>query len=246
MKLPRFADVSRRCCWALGFVVGLVACGSSVPKQPPGQPPTPATVSNDQPGGDAFDPHKAALLRQLSEPWGLRNDKDDQLHVPTPDWKNWKRVRFRMVNHFTGFRYGKEHHVMALAFLLDVPPDSKQTSESCMNRFEAWARPQLSDYEVTFGEFKSSLKRWHNAPLQVNYVDGHVDVGLQRYEFSVAWGAYAAYPDACLIYAVAVPWFKQGELARKVRDRWVAEGFQNMRPLTPLKPVRLPEPDDDR
>ena len=179
-------------------------------------------------------------MRQLNEPWGLRNDKDDQLHAPTPDWQNWKRVRFRLVKHFTGFRYGEEHYVMALAFLLDVPPTSKQTTESCMNRFEAWARPQLSDYEVSFGEFQSTFKRWRGQPLQVNYVDGPVNVGLERHDFSVAWAAYAAYPDACLIYAVAVPWFEHGALARRVRDRWVAEGFQHMRPLTEHRPYRKP------
>lgn len=232
--------MSVRFFWQFLLIAGLTGCGGSVQKQPPGQPPTPDTISNDEPGGDAFDPHRAALLRQLSEPWGLRNDKDDQIHVPTPDWKNWKRVKFRLVKHFTGFRYGKEHHVMSLVFLLDVPPESHQTSQSCMNRFEAWARPQLSDYDVSFGEFKTTLKRWHKEPLQVNYVDGHVDVGLQRYKFSVAWAAYAAYPDACLIYAVAVPWFEQGELAQKVRDRWVREGFQHMRPLTEFRPYRKP------
>jgi hypothetical protein len=179
-------------------------------------------------------------LRQLAEPWGLRDDKDAQLHAPTPDWKNWKRVRFRLVKHFTGFRYGMEHHVMALAFLLDVPPESKQTTETCMHRFEAWARPQLSDYKVTFGEFKSTLKRWRDMPLQVSYVDGHVDVGLETHYFSVAWAAYAAYPDACLIYAVAVPWFEQGQLARQVRDRWVKEAFQHLRPLTDTRPYRKP------
>jgi hypothetical protein len=176
----------------------------------------------------------------LDEPWGLRDDKDGQLHAPTPDWSNWKRVRFKMVKHFTGFRYGEEHHVMALAFLLDVPPDLAQTTESCMNRFEAWARPQLSDYDVRFGDFKSTLKRWRNLPLQVNYVDGHVDIGFKRHHFSVAWAAYAAYPDACLIYAVAVPWFDQGALARQVRDRWVQEGFQHMKPLTETRPFRKP------
>ena len=229
-----------RALWQLFLALGLAACGGGVPRQPPGEPPSPDSINDDQPGGDAYDPHVAALTRQLNEPWGLRNDKDDQLHAPTPDWQNWKRVRFRLVKHFTGFRYGKEHYVMALAFLLDVPPDSAQTTGSCMNRFEAWARPQLSDYEVSFGEFQSTFKRWRRQPLQVNYVDGHVDVGLDRHEFSVAWAAYAAYPDACLIYAVAVPWFDHGELARRVRDRWVAEGFQHMRPLTETRPYRKP------
>jgi len=217
-----------------------VSCGGGVPQKPPGELPSEGSVTREQPGGDAYDPHEAALMRQLSEPWGLRNDKDDQLHVPTIDWKNWKRVRFTLVKHFTGFRYGEDHHLFSIAFLLDVPPDVEQTSQSCMNRFEAWARPQLNGYEVRFGEFSSKFVRWRRRPLQVNYVDGHVDVGLTRHEFSLAWAAYAAYPDACLIYAVAVPWGDHEDLARQVRDRWVREGFGHMRPLTETRPYRQP------
>jgi hypothetical protein len=109
-----------------------------------------------------------------------------------------------------------------------------------MNRFEAWARPQLNGYDVQFGEFSSKFVRWRQRQLQVNYVDGHVDVGLTRHQFSLAWGAYAAYPDACLIYAVAVPWGDHEDLARQVRDRWVQEGFGHMTPLTETRPYRQP------
>jgi hypothetical protein len=195
-------------------------------------------VSIAEPGGDAHDPHEAALLRQLSEPWGLRNDKDDQLHTPTPDWENWKRVRFRLVEHFTGFRYGDDHHVVAIAFLLEVPEGSKQTSATCMSRFEAWAWPQVRDYDVRFGEFSEMPSRWRGEPLSVRYVDGAVDVGFKTYKFSGAWAAYAAYPDACLVYAMAAPWGEHSEMARQVRDRWVREGFRHMKPLTERKPYR--------
>ena len=234
-------DVLLRSLPVFGLPAMMAGCGGSVPHQPPGEPPTQKSVTREKPGGDAFDPQEAALSRQLSQPWGLRNDKDDQLHVPTVDWKNWKRVRYRLVKHFTGFRYGEEHHVMSLAFVLDVPEGSEQTTETCMNRFEAWARPQLNGYEVSFGEFASKFRTWRNQRLQVNYVDGSVDVGLTRHRFSLAWAAYPAYTDACLIYAMAVPWGKHEDLARQVRDRWVLEGFQHMKPLTDSRPYRKPE-----
>src|SRR5690606_3693419 len=96
--------------WGAVVLLLTAACGSSGVTQPPGAPPSPHTVTVAEPGGDAHDPHKAALERQLKEPWGARNDKDDQLHAPTPDWQNWKRVRYWGVDHFTGFRYGDDHH----------------------------------------------------------------------------------------------------------------------------------------
>src|SRR6478609_6760032 len=55
------------------------------------KPPSPESVTIKEPGGDAADPEEAALFRQLDEPWGPRNDKDDQLLVPLPDAAHWKR-----------------------------------------------------------------------------------------------------------------------------------------------------------
>ncbi len=46
----------------------LAGCGSSVQTQPPGKPPTPASVTVTEPGGDAHDAHWAALTRQLEAP----------------------------------------------------------------------------------------------------------------------------------------------------------------------------------
>lgn len=215
-----------------------VACGSSSVTQPPGKPPTPESVTVAEPGGDAHDPHRAALLRQLERPWGARNDKDDQLHAPTPDWEKWKRVRYWGVDHFTGFRYGDDHHVIAIAFVQDIEDGDDNDSRSCLRRFEAWVRPQIRNFDVKLGPVGVRESTWRERKILVQFVDGWVDTGFSRKEFSAAWTAYPAYPDACLVYAMAVPWREQQELAKKVRDRWVAEGFQRMSPLTPTRPFR--------
>lgn len=218
----------------------LYGCGgSSSARQPPGVPPQPESVSVAEPGGDAHDPHRAALQRLVDAPWGSRNDKDDQIHAPTPDWEHWKRVRFWGVQHFTGFRYGDDHHVMAVVFVQPVPSGEANDSRSCMRRFEAWAWPKVEAFEVGLSPLRTKRREYRGKPMFVKSVDGYVDLGLERKFFSGAWAAYPdVYPDACLIYAVAIPWRDEEQLAKRLRDRWVLEGFQRMRPLTPAAPVR--------
>jgi hypothetical protein len=224
--------------WVLLSGLLAAACGSSAVRQPPGKPPSPQTVSIAEPGGDAHDPHEAALLRQLEEPWGRRNDRDDQVHVPTPDWEHWKRVRYWGVEHFAGWRYGDDHHVIALLFVHDVPAGEANDSESCLKRFDAWARPQARAYEVRLEPGGMKRDKWREQPILIKWIDGHVDLGFRRRSFSAAWTAYPAYPETCLIYAVGIPWDGHEALAKKVRDRWVAEAFPRMAPLTSEKPVR--------
>ncbi len=105
----------------LGFA--LAACGASPQAAKPAATvqvaatpaPTPATVTEKEPGGDAPDPHAAELARLIEAPWGMRTDKADQVRVPMPDAENWKRVRYFGVEHYVGFRYGDVHHAMLIA-----------------------------------------------------------------------------------------------------------------------------------
>ncbi|MCC6900943.1 MAG: hypothetical protein IT377_18340 [Polyangiaceae bacterium] len=215
------------------------ACGSSgVPPQPPGTPPKAETVTVAEPGGNAHDPHFAALDRQVHEPWGERNDKDNQLLVPLPDAPKWKRVRYFGVEHFLGFRYGDDHHVLALAFVHDAEPGAAVDSRSCIRRFESWARAQSKAFGPKLEAIGERNSKWRDQPLSIHFVDGYADVAFSRREFSAAWAAYPAYPDACLIFAVAVPWRDQPEAARKLRDRFLTEAFERVNPLTPVKAVR--------
>ncbi|HEY4158032.1 MAG TPA: hypothetical protein VGM29_08040 [Polyangiaceae bacterium] len=206
----------------------------------PARPPTPASVTVKEPGGDAVSPHRAALERLLSVGWGARNDKDDLVWAPTPDWENWRRVHYFGVEQFTGFRYGDDHHVMAIVFVQDVPEGTLVTSDSCIRRFEQWGLPQTRAFDVKFGPFEPRFAKWRGETLEMRRVDGHVNFGFTSADFSAAWAAYPAYPNACLIYAVAVPWRDSGDLAQKLRDRWLNEGFTQMQPRTTTRPVPTP------
>lgn len=220
-------------------LLGTVACGSSATNsQPPGVPPAPQTVTVAEPGGDAHDPHWAALGRAVEEPWGERSDKDNQLLVPLPDTPKWKRVRYWGVEHFLGFRYGDDHHVVAIAFVQEVEPSGVVDSRRCLKQFESWARAQAKGYTPKLDAVGERTARWRDKPLAIRFVDGYSDFGFSRKSFSAAWAAYPAYPDACLVYAVAVPWRGQPELARRVRDRFLTEAFERVNPLTPTRPYR--------
>jgi hypothetical protein len=222
---------------ALGAAVGLVGC-SVAPRKPPGVPPTPATVTPAHPGGDAADPDEAALQRQLHEGWGWAEDKDGQLRVPLVDWKNYERVRYWAVDHFVGFKYGSDYNVLNVVFIQDAPEGEPMDSRRCLKRAEKWGHPQLKSFEVKLGEQRTTENQWRGKPVFVKSVDGYVDFGLERRRFSAAYAAYAAYPDACLIFGLAVPWREHPELAQQVRDRWVNEGVSRMLPMTTTRPSR--------
>jgi len=216
----------------------MVACGAGVERQPPGRPPAPRTVTAAEPGGNAYDPHAAALDRLLQTGWARRLDKDAQVEIAMPDVLKWKRVRFRGIEHFVGFRYGKAHHAMIGGFVVDMPAGAKVTSERCLRRFETWGRPQARYYDVQLEPIQSRVVRWKGQSIVVHEVEGHVDTLLSRRSFSAAWTAYPAYPDACLVVGVAVQWRKHPDLARKVRESFVTFGFGETKIRTLAKPYR--------
>jgi hypothetical protein len=216
------------------FVIGC----SIAPRQPPGAPPSLSSISRDTPGGDAYDPERAALLRQLEMPWGERRDRDNQLAVPLPDHRNYKRVRYWAIDHFVGFNYGEDHHVLNVVLVQDVAEGVELDSQNCLRRAEKWAQPQLKSFEVKMGLRQTVRSQWQEHAIWVRTVDGYVDFGLKRRRFSAAYTAYPAYPDACLVFGMAVPWGEHPDLAKQVRDRWVAEAVGRIRPLTETRPYR--------
>jgi hypothetical protein len=231
--------VKKLLCGAALVVLG-VGCSASAqtPPSAPQRPPTPASVTRKEPGGDAVDPARAALERLLKEPWGARGDKDEQLLAPIPDWEHWKRLRYWGFDNLVGFRYGNEYHAMTVAHVQVMPEGTPVRSETCMRAFEDWARPQISGFDVRLQPFHVKLARWRDQPLVIESVDGWVSWGIGSADFSAAWTAYPAYKDSCLIYGVAVPWRDHPELAKKVRDRFVEEGLVTFQALTPEKPFR--------
>lgn len=190
------------------------------------------------------DKHWQALQRLLNERWSRRPDRDDQLLVPVADAGNWKRVRFWLVDHFTGFRYGDDIDAVNVVLVQDVEDGAPVTAESCMKSAERWARPQIRSFDVRMGPVHSRKTEWRGLEVPVRMADAVVDYGFGPTQFSAAWVAYPAYTDACLVFAFAVPWGEHRELAQQVRERWIEEGVGRIKPLTEQRPYRKAHHDD--
>jgi hypothetical protein len=200
-------------------------------------------LAPNEPNGP-HDEHWRSLQRLLSEPWRRKADRDEQLLVPLSDAGHWKRVRFWLIDHFTGFRYGDDMSAVNVVLVQDVEPGVTPTAELCMKRAERWARPQMRSFDVRMGPIHSRKAEWHHDEIPVRTADAVVDYGFGPMQFSAAWAAYPAYTDACLVFAFAVPWGEHRELAQQVRERWIDEGVRRIKPLTQERPYRKPHDDD--
>lgn len=246
--------------WRLLVLLALQACGAAAaggggsPNAPDRmvgtvqQQHAPNSVARDlvrTPQRDeVHDEHWFALQRMLSERWGRRPDRDEQLLVPLADAGNWKRVRFWLVDHFTGFRYGEDINAVNVVLVQDVEPGVTPTAELCMKNAERWARPQMRSFDVRMGPIQSRKAEWRGDEVPVRTADALVDYGFGPMQFSAAWVAYPAYTDACLVFAFAVPWGEHRELAQQVRQRWIEEGVRKIKPLTEKRPYRKAHDDD--
>jgi hypothetical protein len=222
---PKWATLAVGC-------LPLVACHSQVAKQPPGAPPSVVSVSRDEPGGDADDPHAAALLRLLREPWGWRNDKDDVVHVPLPDWKNWRRIRYWGVPTLVGFRYGDDHHAVIAVWVRPVAEGT--SSQQCLEQFESWAAPTAHDFSVDVGEAEVTRAPWKGAAdpqaaasgeVVIRSFHAQINTLFSKKSYAAAYAGYVMWPGTCTIFGVAVPEREQAALAEQVRDRYVKDGF---------------------
>lgn len=182
--------------------------------------------------------HRSALERQLAAHWGWGADKDRQVRVPLPDWQNWQRVRLFGVEHLAAFRYTKQHHTLTAVFAVETRAQ-KPSSLTCMDEFERRGFPELVRHGVRIEPIGAKIAQWDKRPVLVHETEGRVTFLFSRYEFSAAWTAYPAYDHGCLVYATVVLWDGQPELARRVLDRFVAEGVAQVRPLTTSVPSRL-------
>jgi hypothetical protein len=207
----------------LVVLLGASGCGSA-PKQAPGQPPTPGSITSDNPGGDASDPERAALERLLKEPWGHRRDRWGTLRVPLADAKNWRRVRIWGHPTRATFRYGDDHH--AIVTIWYTPIEGANDPDACMAKFLDYARPIGDSYGVHLGD--AQVVRMNQAvgsdvrPIVVQLLDGSMEgiTGTEEYVGAIA--AYQSWPGTCLVQGFAAA-AKHRSVAIKVRDRWVAE-----------------------
>jgi hypothetical protein len=224
------------------LLVPILGCHTAPLRQPPGLPPTEPSISREEPGGDADDPHESALKRLLSEVWGWRNDKQDALHVPLPDWQNWRRVRYFGVPTFVGFRYGDDHHAVIAIWVREA--DEGVTPDGCLDSFERWAEPTAHDFSVSVGpgtvthpHWPSPQERDGTATAAVKSLDAEVTALFSRKTYAAAYAAYTLWPKTCTIFGIAVPMRGEDDLARQVRDRFVNDGFWRMDPRVQQAPA---------
>jgi hypothetical protein len=170
----------------------------------------------------------AALTRLLHEQWGWRNDKQDALHVPMPDWQNWRRIRYWGVPTFVGFRYGDDHHAVLALWVRPIDEGAEPSPDACLASFETWASPTAHDFDVELGEAVVSRMSWAHGEVVVKSVEAEINTILSKKKYSAAYGAYRMWPGTCTIFGVAVPVRGADEIARAVRDRYVKEGFPGM------------------
>lgn len=200
--------------------------------------PSPESVDLARPGGDAPDPHAAAMVRLLEQPLGELRDKDNQVGFEYPDSPNWKRVRFRAFEHLVGFRYGDRFHATVVALAYDTRAGRAAASRACIRQAETFVRPRLRAFSVEIGQITETEIEWQGKPVIVHAVDGAFPWGFERIEFSAAWAAYPAYERACLIQGIAVKHENRADLARAVRDRWIVQIAPMVTTRTTDKPYR--------
>jgi hypothetical protein len=237
-----FAQTERALSRLLPTCLLIAACGlpTCTPKvrMPPGLPPTPKTVTREEPGGDAHDPHEHALLRLSREPWGSRNDKREVFQFPLTDPGNWRRVRFWGVPTFVGFRYGDVHHAIAGMRVVRVRPPDPPTPKGCLDRFLEWGGPIADGYSARLKDEADSQVTW-KAPndVLVRTWEAEVVTLLARKRYFGVMGAFLPWEGVCAVYGYAFHIDDKNDLVRKVRDRYAREAFGRM--------VRMPDKPPD-
>lgn len=108
---------------------------------------TPKSVSRHEPGGDALNAHEAALTRLVEQPIGNKTDKFGTLRARFPDARHWTRVRFFGYPTRAGFRYGEDHHAVALLSYEDAP-EGEDSPDACIARFLGAARRTARKFSV--------------------------------------------------------------------------------------------------
>jgi len=200
--------------------------------------PTPASITLEEPGGDAPDAHAASLVQMLKGAWGWANDKDDQVRIMLPDWSHWKRVRYHGFEHLAGFRYGSDHHAVSVMIVEDTRQGRAPTSETCMRHAETLARPRAREFALEAQPIVETKVEWKGKPLVIHSTDGEFPFGFRRISFAAAWIAYPVYESSCLYQVFAAKYEGHPELARKLRDRWMAEAATQVDIRTTTKPYR--------
>ena len=118
---------------------------------------TPESVTRHDPGGDALNPHEAALERLGAERIGRKNDKFGTLLVALRDARNWSRVRFFGHPTRAAFRYGDDHHAVVVIDYRDAVDDD--SVNACLEAFVDEAHEMSDDVGVEVGAIVRSERK---------------------------------------------------------------------------------------
>ena len=165
--------------------------------------------------------HSAALEQLQTAPLEARTDKQNSIRILLPDAANWTRVKFWGVESLVGFRYGKDHHAVAGAFI--TKDDNASSTGACSKAIEKWAAPFVRAFEVDVTFEEPSAFPWQGMIADVDCVFARQATLTSQDGYAVAYGAYPAWKGACLVVGIAVPTRDDEARARKVRDRFAAE-----------------------
>lgn len=208
-----------------------VAPAPAPPPPPPDRPPTPKSISWDNPGGDAPDPVKAALQRLLQEPFvAKRRDRWNTLAVPLADWKHWRRIKIWGNPTRASFQYGKDH--TAVLTIRYTPIDGPNDPEHCLADFMKFASPIAENYGIRLGQSQlvktTQVFQNERRPVLVRLQEGGVDSIVASDDYMGFMAAYQSWPGTCLVQGFAVVASDHPDLAKQVRDRWVAEAVAKL------------------
>jgi hypothetical protein len=229
--------LKQRWLFAFVFIVGIaqIGCHANV-RKPPGVPPTPTSITKEEPGGDAFNPQIAALDRLQIQGFSLRYDASSSVLVPIPDAGKWKRIRYLMFDNFTGFRYGDQGHAL-VAMYLSRHPQPGCSSESCLDQFEIQASSKLRRLGVQWSPAQQRRHPWEKRRIVVRIRNVSYPWFFSRKKLALAYGGYVAWKNRCAVVAYAFPMDENPEYAELVRDRFANEAFPLFRIRSPFPPV---------
>jgi hypothetical protein len=200
---------------------------------PPPQAPDPAagvasprSVTAAHPGGDAADPELAAFSLLEREGFEYRRDRYNTLSLQLMDAKHWRRVKLWGYATRVAFRFGDEHYgVVAVWYEPAKGPDDP---ESCLKRFIDEGRPAAEAFGVDAREVRlvRTLQQdgLRTKPMVIDVIDAQLKATDEPKEMAGAIAAYTSWPGTCLIQGFVVIAAKHGDIARRIRERWVVEG----------------------
>lgn len=199
----------------------------------------PASITREEPGGDANDPHHAALERLATGEWGWRNDRQDVFHFPLSDWPNWRRVKFWGLPTFVAFRYGDAHRAVAALWVRRLREEDPEDLGVCLDRMEAWAQPIAAAYRTEFTKAEPTYTSWKSKDdVIVQTINAEIAGFFSSSSYRAVVAASFAWPRVCVMYGYAFRAEEDDALVDKVRERYVKEAFSR---LTVNDPHRSPD-----